>query len=339
MSIQGQWKSDRSEDAAQGISWSESAAADRRGLNIQASSGTPMNFIYELKEPSNHYFFQVHVETLERGSSLSLGVVTPSKFKAGWGLNAMLYNGNLTSGNSALKTSFGPRIKEGQNAVVEYKETEKTIQVFYYVNGECVGLGFEIAKEAGASFFPCLSATGNAEIKVQTLSTAPETTPSISTPPFCGTFKFSKAINGWGEIFIPVNNPEHPRETKTVEMTIDPLQGDSYAVSAKVFNTLSTRKNVVTKTDYLSTGSASSDSTFFSIEHVASERVSSTRMMPPPPYGEVEHKLSACIEALWTIMKVSADKKTLMIFDSENDLVATCTRLEPTLDLAACTSY
>jgi hypothetical protein len=347
MQLAGKWKSDGSDDPTQGgkaTTWnSTTSTGDDAGaelITVHSNSGSPSNFMYELVAPATRLFFQVVIVKKEKGS-ISVGVVTLPKFKAGYGLKAMLYNGNLTNGMSALKTNFGPYLKDGDKIVLEYIESDDNIQVIYHVNGECIGTGFQIAKE-NTPFYPCFSTTGNVELQVEILAEAPETSAAASgnDDPFDGKYEILEALDRLGEKIIPVTNLEHPREGKAIELSISHHHDDLWSFNVKVFNSLSIRKRFTTRktpSDFIlkDTGHGA----MFLVLESEDQNVISSRMKPPPPYDQIERKLAACMANTWNSTEVSENGKTLTIFSGENKPIMICIRHEPKLGRPALTSY
>jgi hypothetical protein len=347
MQLAGKWKSDGSDDPTRGgkaTTWNstttstgDDAAAEL--ITVHSNSGSPSNFMYELSAPATRLFFRVVIVKKEKGS-ISVGVVTPPKFKAGYGLKAMLYNGNLTNGMSALKTNFGPYLKEADQIILEYIESDENIQVIYHVNEECIGTGFQIAKE-NTPFYPCFSTTGNVELQVKILAEAPETRAAASEndDPFDGRYEILEALDRWGEKIIPVTNLEHPREVMAIELSICHHHDDLWRFKVNIFNSLSILRFTTRKppSDFIlkDTGRGA----MFLVLETEDQNVISSKMKPPPPYDQIERKLAACMANTWNSIEVSENEKTLTIFNGENKPVVICIRHEPKLGRPALTSY
>ena len=138
-----------------------------------------MNLLYTIPSlgdgPLKTYFFQVHLKkAATRASSLSVGVAKRDEFQKGYRVKGMFYNGNLTNGSSTLKVSYGSRMKADDVLVIEYQQLPATknsdgdslaqIQLRFYQNGICLGIGFRINESSDATFFPCISVLGEMDL-------------------------------------------------------------------------------------------------------------------------------------------------------------------------------
>jgi hypothetical protein len=327
--IQGQWKSDGSEADGKGT-WSATSSLDGSDIEMNnTSSGSPMNFMYDMSPKSTFYFQVTLTEISTPSSSLSVGVVRPEEFHKGYRINGMFYNGNLTNGNAALKTSYGSRLKTpGDVLLVEYVESNEhrqTIQVILYLNGNCLGTGFEIPK-TDTSFVPCISAHGELKFQTKVLLGKPELTSSPPPHPLSGKWIVIDASDGNGKQLLPV-----PDTGKKTILSIENQEADMFNIAIRVCNTLSIRKRI--------SEGASSSGRHFLLESVGEGHVNSTRMRAPSPFHEVEAALPACMKLSWLQMEIVKDDGDRMYIQAGPDEpVVTCEREVPSME-AACTSY
>lgn len=338
MKLQGKWKSDGSDDPSRkgnkkATTWNLSQSATdgvttADTITIDSGSGGPSNFMYELAVPTDRLFFQVLIVKKGNGS-VSIGMVTPPRFKTGYGLKAMLYNGNLTNGMSALKTSFGPYPKEGDTVALEFVESEGNIEVIYYVNAECIGTGFQIVKKGTTPFYPCLSTTGDTELQVKILAQAPPTClmTSENNDSFNGRYTISKALDASGETVFPLPL-DHEEEAMAVQLSIRHQHDDIWSFNLKMCNLLSIRKRFASKkspNEYILKDS--SEGAFFVLAN-EEQPIMSSKAMPPPPIDEMERKIAKCMVKTWHSIELSENGKALTIFDVGNDIVVVCRRYQ-----------
>jgi hypothetical protein len=323
--IQGQWKSDGT-DADGKTTWS-TTPSDTEGVSMEVNvpGGSPMNLIYGMT-PTPMYYLQVTVtEMASRSSSLSVGVVRPEEFHKGYKCKGMFYNGNLTNGSAALKTSYGPFLQTGDVVVVEYVEAaeEEQVQMIVHLNGACLGTAFQVAK-GESSFVPCIHVNGEMTLQAKVLSEKPKLAPR-DVHPLVGKWELVEAI---GEGFSPIWPGGNNLEDKEMVLSIEKHEDTAFEFSLRVYNTLNIQLQV--------TGNAD---TGFQLDG-AEGKVMSTKMMPPPPFYEIETKLSNCMESgLWNSMELVPDKDNLAILDDSDLVVAKLTRLQQSTTEAALTSY
>lgn len=324
--IQGQWKSDGSEADGKGT-WSATTSSDGSDIEMNnTKSGSPMNFMYDMSPKSTFYFQVTLAEISTPSSSLSVGVVRPEEFHKGYRIKGMFYNGNLTNGSAALKTSYGTRLKTpGDVLLVEYVESNEhqTIQVVLYLNGNCLGTGFEIPK-TDASFVPCISANGELKFQTKVLFEKPELT-SSPPHPLSGKWIVIDASDGNGKQLLPVPDAE-----QKIILSIENQEADMFNIAIRVCNTLSIRKRI---------SEGASPGRHFLLDNVGEGHVISTRMMASPPFHEVEVALPACMKLSWLQMEIVKDDGDRMYIQAGTDEpVVTCEREVPSME-AACTSY
>jgi len=350
--LQGKWKSDGSDDPSRGAkatSWEVTAtdsSSDQMGTNhtkidINSNEGSPMNLMYELDRKESSYFvFQATVVQL--AGNVSIGAVSPSDFCAGYKLNkAKLFNGNLTNGAGAVQTNFSPHhVKQGDTVLVEYKvdkEEQEMIPIVFYLNGVCLGCGFQVPKTS-MPLYPCLSVNGNVQLQVATLSSLPSesTTQTFSSSEFIGSYNIIEAIVDSGEVLIPfqddniavggtaVSNESNDDNCKPISLSIHHDQeqnGEDYGFSIKVCNVMSVKKRFLKRIESSDfTSPESSNGVTLSTD----DFVFTTRMMAPPPYNEVERKLSKFMSSKWHSIEKSTSNKTLTFFNEQKQPIMKC---------------
>jgi hypothetical protein len=308
-------------DSAGKATWSVTSSDDGSSLEVKTTGGNPMNLMYQMPSKPTYYFEVTVTEISSRSSSLSVGVVRPEEFQKGYGIEGMFYNGNLTNGSAALKTSYGPRVQKGDVLLVEYIETLEIMQIILHLNGTCLGTGFQISKTK-SPFVPCVSVQGQMKFQAKFLSEKPEVLPR-QVHPLSGKWNVIEAGNGVKQL-LPVPNVD-----KKIVLSVEHQEGDVWNLSIHVFNTLRIRKRI----------SPGALDKHFDLENCDGQgAICSTRMMAPAPFNEVEVQLPDCMELSWLQMELMKDHKTMHLRSDGNTTVATCIRQESTGE-AACTSY
>ncbi|CAJ1949368.1 unnamed protein product [Cylindrotheca closterium] len=326
--LAGQWKSDGSDDPSFGdkqMTFSLDVSEETQTLAMKTTKTRPSNFLYELDPPANSFFLEVLVDEKTKGSSLSVGVAKLSNLKVGYGTKGMLYNGNLTNGMAALKTSFGPFLKAGDRVIVEYVLSGDFIEVTYYLDGECLGTGFRVPKENEA-FHPVLSMTG--EVTVTATVTAeipPHIIKGYTDPNFMRkTYNIVQAKDESGTTIIPTEGGDG----REIKLTVNPTKDDKVTLTVVVCNILSIGKNFDTTENGISMSSVE-----------GSDVVSSTRSKPIPPYDVVEKAIRQSMATGWAAINFSADGKAMTILDANGESVATGERIVGERGQPALASY
>lgn len=340
--MQGTWESDGSE--ADGVSsWAITTEGEPYTITVSTSSGSPMNIAYKFQDNPKQYFYQVNVvEMPSRSSSLSIGVVLPQEFQRGYKNRGMFYNGNLTNCGAALKTSYGPRLKEGDTLILGYSEDAPdqagvVVRLEVYLNGSNLGTAFQVPKNGGpsSSFSPCISIQGDIKVQAKILAVLPDPLPQTEEQkdPLEGKWDLVEAYDHDEQQFYP------PPDTVDVKPCLVSLEKDNesgehlWNVAVHVCNTIMTRKTI-----QASGGGDTNNNSYYSLQSHGGCR--STLMMPMPPYGQVESAMLASLENAWSQMEIVDSGTTLIIKSSTGNAVAKCvkkaqrSRTEP-----ACTSY
>ena len=152
---------------------SEESTLRRNGTTlVMASSdkGNPYNIRYNVQVPE----YYIEVTLIELHGHLSIGVVHPQEIKPGYACCGMFYNGNLHNAQAALKTSWGPPVKQGDVLGVQTKKEGNILEVAFYRNGVCLGIGFRIVGITEV-YQPCLHMDGTATVMIST----PQNLPSL----------------------------------------------------------------------------------------------------------------------------------------------------------------
>jgi hypothetical protein len=320
--LQGEWKAD-GVDADGKATWAVNAdpeydaSSDEpectpRLVSLKTTGGSPLNLCCSLTSPRPKYFFQVEIlEATSRSTSLSVGVVRPSEFKKGWGNRGCFYNGNLTNGSAALKVGYGPYLKQGDTATVEYTESEDKYQVKFHVNGTCLGIAFEIPKESPSSesFLPCLHGQGELTVRATVLSEISkiEKADPDEAHPLQGKWTLLQSYESPGgktQIW-PVGTEQGigRAEHRTITLNLEPHTSsdlpNSWMMILTVFNTMRVVKTV--------SGDGRGKEYDLSVPPGTDHGVMSTMMMPPPPYVEIERKLSHAMGSDWRKLRLDDD--------------------------------
>jgi hypothetical protein len=326
--MQGTWESDGSETDSLS-SWATTADGESYTITVSTSSGSPMNAAYKFQSNPSHYFYQVNVLEMPSSSSyLSIGVVLPQEFQRGYKNRGMFYNGNLTNCGAALKTSYGPRLKEGDTLILGYSEDDHAglVRLEVYLNGSNLGTAFQVPKNGPSSFCPCVSIQGDIKVQAKILEVLPDPLPqSEEKHPLEGKWDLVEAYHD-GQQFYP------PPDTVDVNPCLVSLEKDNesgeilWNVVLHICNTIMIRKTI----------QPSGTNSCYSLQSHGGCR--STRMMPKPPYGQVESTMSASLENAWSQMEIVSSGATLIIKSLTGDVVAKCTKAQRSTE-PACTSY
>jgi len=182
--IEAEWISDGSEGS--------SLTKEGNTLTLHSDhKGKPFNVRYNVNVPE--YYFEVKLVQLD--GHFSIGVVLPLEFRPGYACRGMFYNGNLTNASCALKTSWGPHIRQGDLVGVRTKREGESLEVAFYRNGVCLGIGFRL--EAVVDVYqPCLHIDGTGTVIVA----IPETLPSLEK-----TSMEAKGVEGDWKLFEASN--------------------------------------------------------------------------------------------------------------------------------------
>jgi hypothetical protein len=351
--MQGTWESDGSE--ADGLSsWASTTDNDGESYTITGSTprSSPMNVAYKLRSnTTSQYFYQVNVlEMPSSSSSLSIGVVLPQEFQRGYKNRGMFYNGNLTNCGAALKTSYGPRLKEGDILILGYSEDDHdtpgvvVVRLEVYLNGYNLGTAFQVPKNGSSSFCPCVSIQGDT-IKVQAkiLAVLPDPLPAQAKEekdPLEGKWDLLEAYHDGQQFYPPPPDKQVDHDVKpclvSLEKDKESAGENLWNVAVHVCNTIMTRKTIQ--------ASGTTKKNSYSLQSHGGCR--STMMMPTPPYGQVESTMSASLQNAWSQMEIvgsaGSSTRTLIIKSSTGDVVAKCCAKQEqrsSTEPACCTSY
>ncbi|KAL3931637.1 MAG: hypothetical protein SGARI_004156 [Bacillariaceae sp.] len=320
------WKTDGS-PGCENYQVSEQPQADGfTKMNVTAKQGSPINIMATSTEIPDSYYLQVRI--VDKGNSVSAGVVLPSEFLPGYKNKGCFYNGNLTNGSAALKTGYGPYLKNGDVVVLECAHSGgNSFSLDVYVNSKHIGRGFEIATTSNERFMPCLAVTGKVELLVQVLAEKPILSSSeVPMHPLEGKWKIENAKKDTtgNENVIPVRDAagnELPNQRDIVlDIVPDEKEGGSPSirVSVKVFNNIGVHMNYT----------SNDDKTIYDVSTTGHPMM--TMMMPPPPYDQIEQQLSHAITNHWQSFRLSdvenGEAKKLTITTVQNHVMAHCTR-------------
>ncbi len=318
-------------------------------IDMDVKGGSPMNLLCSFSSPVTKFFYQVEIlDTISNSASISVGVVRPSELKQGWGTKGMFYNGNLTNGSAALKVGYGPYLKKEDTIIVEYTEDDNNYQVHFHVNGTCLGIAFEIAKESSTSesFYPCLHVQGG--IKVRTSVSLQPPVPSIHVSKNVHVLEDDwtlvhsfEAPEGMAPIW-PISCSEEDVREQTITLHMEPLSNDEntdrWILAVKVYNSLRVVKIISPSSDVGNDTTTTMEYRLVPLPGAPSDGVMSTMMRPPPPFVEIERKLSRALASDWQILRVS-DSNILHVLSNNGTILAKLHRQERNQDGVACTSY
>jgi hypothetical protein len=253
-----------------------------------ATQGSPFNVLDDvnLDDDDNNvaYYFEGTITELD--GSFSFGVIAKDEVAPGYKARGVFYNGNLTNGSAALRTGFGKYIQVGDTVGVLYDATATTTssssnQVYFYVNGQCLGLAFDIPS-SNKQYLPCLHVTGTAKINIAVPETLPTKRDRDASPsgndPYQGEWKLNKAFYGpeLGKFPLPDN---HNIIASFEEVQDAASSTVVYRFGIKVGNSMGT--------DITLTGKKFEGG----FDEVTIGPIRSTMMMPPPELQPVEFEL------------------------------------------------
>ena len=265
------------------------------------------NLRLDMKTPVQDYYFDVHIEENPTSDDkcLSIGVVTEREFHPGWGTKGMFYNGNLTNGSAGLSISWGPDFGVGDSIGVRVLTTSESIEVVYYKNGKSLGTGFLIENQ-GRFYMPCISVDCDVKLRIDFPSNLPGKELVVSEDlTMFGRWKLIEAVGDSGSPLCL------PREDVTMNLR---RKQDVIMFSADVKNLISfSAKILVDNGNTLTIGMGNT---------------SSTRMMPPPVYQEIEFLIGEMEANTLTLedgqlIFWNVPKKTVWIRDPRNPLALT----------------
>jgi hypothetical protein len=291
---QGQWKGDGTANAV----------LEDKGNNVvgfaSPTRGSPFNIYYDMKLDDSittvDGYYEVVIEKLPPGSSLSVGLVTPEECQSGWKAKGCFYNGNLTNGSAALVTSFGPHLKEKDRVGVRcIRSGGETMDVVHYINGRCLGKGFQLSSAADVSsapYYPCLHVSGEAEVGFSIPASLPSTTDRGGSPRdgFAGDWQLSEAVDLNGQaVALP---------DTAIIMKLAKGDAQTYSLSIKVGNSMNSKIS-------LTSGSASEGDSLVGVG-IEVGPFMSTMMMPRPELRAVETYVSKSFQQM-NIMSLNED--------------------------------
>jgi hypothetical protein len=336
--MQEQWQSDGTEldgKATWTVENDDSQGTASSTIQVSTTGGSPMNLLCTTPPPSEgRFFFKVRVvETASESFGLSVGVVRPEEFKKGYKLKGMFYNGNLTNASAALKTSFGPHLKQGDTVVIEYVENkeDQTIQFKIFLNGSRLGTGFKIPKTE-TSFVPCLSLQGDMTLNADVLSENPTIAPDVPAVPFAGKWSVTEMTSSSDDatqLLWPISEID---KEMILNIEKDSSGGvdteDLWNFSIRAANMFAIHKRILER-----------EGDEHTLQNFNGGMVRSTQMMPPPPMQQLERELPPIMSNHWARMKLQLSDSVLEIQSENGTTMARCKRITPSLTGAACTSY
>ncbi len=236
------------------MSWVVEQSENTSAVNVNGDTitctsnsgyGSPINVLY--KDPANkngQYFWQVEFQGLDSQSSGSgsVGLTTDQAFKAGWGLKAMKYLGNLSDGSGLLVQAFGDRIKQNDKVGLLLELTDADLKLYIYHNDQPLGLAFHVQSPYPKPLYPgkfqrnlivkfscyflVVSFNSNGTVKISRSQQIPSTLNR-------GSGQFT-GIEGHWKI---AKNPQNP-ESVGVEFEIKKQNQNSYRLHSRVVNNL-----------------------------------------------------------------------------------------------------
>jgi hypothetical protein len=309
-------------------------------IDIVAKGGSPVNLMAVPDDPSSFpdsYWFQISIVHLERSSNISVGLVLPTEFQPGYKNKGMFYNGNLTNGSAALKTSYGPYLKAGDYVAIECAHVPSsassstttggwTVTMTIHVNGKRIGRGFEIGTtDKKQRFVPCVAVYGTAKFRSAVTNESLQLANDVpAMHPLEGKWKLvnAKKDTTTAVEIVPVPDAQIAAEPRDIIVTIShekstdsQHQNQSLNLSVHVYNNIGMKKAYT----------ASPDQKFFELVNIGHGPMS-TMMMPPPPYHRVEQELSKAMVDHWQSFRLEDDDEKLVISTVNNHVMGSCVR-------------
>jgi hypothetical protein len=148
------------------MSWVVEESENTSAVNVNGDTikctqagyyGSPINVVY--KDPADkngQYFWQIQFQELDSQSSgsVSVGLTTDQGFRAGWGLRAMKYLGNLSDGSALLVQAFGDQIKNNDKVGLLLQLTDAELKVYIFHNDRPLGLAFHVQSPYPKPLYP-----------------------------------------------------------------------------------------------------------------------------------------------------------------------------------------
>jgi hypothetical protein len=111
------------------------------------------------KDPADkngQYFWQFEYQELDSESSgiVSIGITTQRGFRAGSGLTAMKYSGDLSDGSARLKEAFGDRIKHNDKVGLLLQLSDEDLKIYIFHNEQPLGLAFHVQSPYPKPLYP-----------------------------------------------------------------------------------------------------------------------------------------------------------------------------------------
>lgn len=149
------------------MSWVVEQSENTSAVNVQGDTitctsdsgyGSSINVLY--KDPAKEngeYFWQIEFQNLDcqNGGSPSIGLTTDEGFQAGWGLKAMSYLGNLSSGSALLVPNFGESIAQNDKLGLLLQLNDADLKFYIFHNDKPLGLAFHIQSPYPKPLYPC----------------------------------------------------------------------------------------------------------------------------------------------------------------------------------------
>mmetsp|Transcript_13439 Transcript_13439/g.37814 ORF Transcript_13439/g.37814 Transcript_13439/m.37814 type:complete len:353 (-) Transcript_13439:644-1702(-) len=304
------------------------------------STQRPVNLMAANKEElssASSYWFAVMIAKKHRGASVSVGVVTPTEFRPGYQNKGMFYNGNLTNCSSGLAIGYGPYLDVGDRCVIECTNSarESTGKSFFsmtiYLNGSCIGKGFEIENPSRKGFFPCVSITG--KVKLDTVITTEKPSDIVDKAPISraldGKWVITEATNQSDLKYLPIANQGNNDRGVTMNIDCNGGKEDRRLLSLSV----TAMNRIATSMEYQS----NDEETLCDVEKtdgvinyhlMPSGQVASTMMMARPPYDRVEAEISLALRNGWKTIQFIPHQSCLNILNVDGAVIARCVRHE-----------
>jgi hypothetical protein len=236
------------------MSWIVEQSANTSAVNVNGdtitctnngSYGSPINVMY--KDPANQngqYFWQIEVlESDSKGSgNLSVGLTTEQGFRAGWGLKAMKYLGNLSDGSALLVQAFGDQIKNKDKIGLLLQLTDEDLKIYIFHNDRPLGLAFHVQSPYPKPLYPgkllsylivkfyflflVVSFSSNGEVKISRSQQIPTSLNRESSQ--------STSVEGTWKI---VDYPEYT-ECVGVQIEIKHQNQNTYRLHSRIVNNL-----------------------------------------------------------------------------------------------------
>lgn len=241
---------------------------------------------------SGEHYWKIYFPTLERGAGV--GLTSREYFKKGYACKAINFLGNLSNCSGLLVGNFGPSPKEGDTIGILASFEGDRLKVYIDVNGESLGLAFDVPASTFKSIFPVISfhnsgsATCTKQTEIPDLATRAPTS-------FTG-------IEGDWKLTNFEKNDVKLNLTRKGTAKIRNIGADKYSLSVRVINRMWTELSKVDgnwKTSGVCTTLMGSDPASMKFENTVGNLIENVKTVEVDGSGNLSFKSDA-MSSIWT---------------------------------------